>query len=43
MVTFICERCDATLKKKQIDKHCETVCRQAWGFICIGKPFNITS
>jgi len=34
MVTFICERCDQTLKKNQVDKHCQN-CRDAWNFICI--------
>ena len=35
MVTFICESCGATLKKQQIDKHCETRCRNAWHFTCV--------
>ena len=32
---FICECCGATLKKQQIDRHCETKCRNAWSFTCV--------
>ena len=35
MVVFTCETCYATLKKQQIDKHCETKCRNAWHFTCV--------
>ena len=35
MGCFICEACGATLKKQQIDKHCETRCRNAWNFTCV--------
>ena len=35
MAVFICECCGATLKKQQIDKHCETKCRSAWAFTCV--------
>ncbi|CAG9325396.1 unnamed protein product [Blepharisma stoltei] len=35
MVTFICGACQATLKKNQVNKHCETVCPNAWTFTCI--------
>ena len=35
MVVFICETCFATLKKNQIDKHCETKCRNGWHFTCL--------
>lgn len=34
MVTFICEYCDATLKKAQCDKHVMGRCRPA-ALICI--------
>ena len=41
MVTFICETCNDTLKKQQIDRHCQTKCRSAWHFTCVecGKTF----
>ncbi len=41
MVVFNCETCYATLKKNQVDKHCETKCRNAWHFTCVecGKTF----
>ena len=35
MAVFICECCGATLKKQQIDRHCETKCRNAWSFTCV--------
>lgn len=35
MVVLICEACGATLKKNQVDKHCETRCRNAWAFTCV--------
>ena len=35
MAVFICECCGATLKKQQIDRHCETKCRSAWAFTCV--------
>ena len=35
MVTFICESCHSTLTKKQIEKHCNGRCRDAWHFTCI--------
>jgi len=35
MAVFICESCGSTLKKQQIDKHCNTVCRGAWAFTCV--------
>ena len=35
MAVFICEVCGATLKKQQVDKHCETKCRNAWNFTCV--------
>lgn len=35
MAVFICECCGATLKKQQVDKHCETRCRSAWCFTCV--------
>ena len=35
MAVFICECCGATLKKNQIDRHCETKCRNAWAFTCV--------
>ena len=35
MAVFICETCGATLKKQQVDKHCETKCRNAWHFTCV--------
>ena len=35
MAVFICECCGATLKKTQIEKHCQTKCRNAWAFTCI--------
>ena len=34
MVTFICEHCDKTLKKKQCEKHIRGQCSPA-SFICI--------
>ncbi len=34
MVVFICEVCNATLKKNQVDKHCGQ-CRNAWNFTCV--------
>lgn len=34
MVTFVCEYCDVTLKKKQCDKHVMGRCRPA-SLICI--------
>ena len=42
MVVFSCETCYATLKKNQVDKHCETKCRSAWHFTCVecGKTFG---
>ena len=41
MVVFTCETCYATLKKNQVDKHCEGKCRSAWHFTCVecGKTF----
>ena len=35
MVQFICEECGETLKKKQVDRHCESVCRNGWYFTCL--------
>eukprot|EP00331_Platyophrya_macrostoma_P024034 CAMPEP_0176448000 /NCGR_PEP_ID=MMETSP0127-20121128/25461_1 /TAXON_ID=938130 /ORGANISM="Platyophrya macrostoma, Strain WH" /LENGTH=192 /DNA_ID=CAMNT_0017834743 /DNA_START=14 /DNA_END=592 /DNA_ORIENTATION=- len=35
MVSFLCEVCDRTLKKKQVEKHFRFECRGAYGFICI--------
>ena len=35
MAVFICETCGATLKKTQIDRHCQGKCRGAWAFTCI--------
>ena len=35
MTVFICECCGATLKKTQIDRHCEFKCKSAWAFTCI--------
>ena len=35
MAVFICECCGATLKKQQIDRHCQTKCRNAWSFTCV--------
>ena len=42
MVVFTCETCYATLKKNQVDKHCEGKCRSAWHFTCVecGKTFG---
>ena len=42
MAVFICEYCGATLKKQQIDRHCETKCPNAWSFTCVecGKTFD---
>ena len=42
MVTFVCQLCSATLKKNQVNRHCETVCPDAWTFVCIdcGKDFH---
>lgn len=37
MVSFNCAQCGIVLKKKQIDRHCEQACRNAWDFICVGK------
>ena len=34
MTVFICEACGATLKKKQVDKHCNG-CKNAWIFTCV--------
>jgi cell growth-regulating nucleolar protein len=41
MVVFICETCQETIKKNQVDKHCGR-CRNAWHFTCIecGKTFG---
>ena len=35
MVSFICDVCGDTLRKKQVDKHCSYVCRTAWELRCI--------
>ena len=35
MAVFICESCGSTLKKQQVDKHCQTKCRGAWHFTCV--------
>lgn len=35
MVNFICETCQATLRKNQIERHCQGACRDAWVFTCI--------
>ena len=35
MVTFICGICGESLKKAQVNKHCETKCRNAWSFTCM--------
>jgi cell growth-regulating nucleolar protein len=35
MVNFTCNACGATLRKNQVNKHCETVCKSAWNFTCI--------
>ena len=35
MVVFICESCGSTLKKQQVDKHCNGPCRNAWAFTCV--------
>ena len=35
MAVFICECCGSTLKKQQIDRHCDTKCRSAWAFTCV--------
>jgi hypothetical protein len=35
MVFFICETCQETLRKKQIERHCQSACRGAWVFTCI--------
>ncbi|KAH0478794.1 MAG: hypothetical protein KVP17_005207 [Porospora cf. gigantea B] len=35
MVTFICDLCQASLKKQQVEKHYLTKCRDAWTFTCL--------
>eukprot|EP00826_Nyctotherus_ovalis_P059955 TRINITY_DN8383_c0_g3_i1.p1 TRINITY_DN8383_c0_g3~~TRINITY_DN8383_c0_g3_i1.p1 ORF type:complete len:193 (-),score=48.93 TRINITY_DN8383_c0_g3_i1:20-598(-) len=35
MVYFTCNVCGESLKKKQVDKHCQTSCPSAWYFTCI--------
>jgi len=41
MVSFICGVCASTLKKNQVNRHCES-CRGAWVFTCVdcGKDFE---
>lgn len=41
MVSFICGVCATTLKKNQVNRHCES-CRAAWVFTCVdcGKDFE---
>ena len=42
MVYFTCNICGESLKKKQVDRHCATKCRNAWYFTCLdcGKTFE---
>ena len=42
MVYFTCNICGESLKKKQVDRHCVTKCRNAWFFTCMdcGKTFE---
>mmetsp|Transcript_12005 Transcript_12005/g.13151 ORF Transcript_12005/g.13151 Transcript_12005/m.13151 type:complete len:187 (-) Transcript_12005:78-638(-) len=42
MVSFVCDLCQKTLKKQQVNKHCETACKNAWDFSCVdcGKTFS---
>ena len=42
MVTFVCQVCNATLRKNQVNRHCEGQCPNAWTFECIdcGKAFH---
>lgn len=35
MVYFTCDVCGESVKKKQIEKHCQTKCRNAWNFTCM--------
>lgn len=35
MVSFTCDLCQDVIKKKNVDKHCETKCRNAWRFTCL--------
>lgn len=35
MVTFTCGNCNSSIKKNQVNKHCESVCKNAWEFTCI--------
>ncbi len=35
MVYFTCDVCGESIKKKQIAKHCQTTCPNAWYFTCI--------
>jgi len=35
MVNFTCNTCGETLRKNQVNKHCQTKCKSAWNFTCI--------
>ena len=35
MVNFTCNLCGETLRKNQVDKHCQSKCKNAWNFTCI--------
>ena len=42
MVSFLCGACQTTLKKNQVNRHCESACPSAWVFTCVdcGKDFQ---
>lgn len=41
MVFFVCEHCNATLKKNQVDKHVGQ-CRNCWGVTCVDCSVTFT-